>query len=151
MKTHISRVRRWLTGRPLGALTPILIGATLLVGAASLAVASDADTQPGPASHGPDARVWWRDKAAELRARVAAAALREQAATAAYSRMLTRRYPAGEAKQAILDERDAATKDLAGARLDVREFKQAAREAGVPDRWIDPEGPAPPWWVDPDS
>lgn len=146
MRARISRLQRRVAGVALAALTANTAGIATLVAAADVAVA-----QSAPASPGSDARAWWRDKAAELRARVAAAALREQAATAAYSRMLTRRYPAGEAKQEILDERDAATKAVAEARDEVREFKHEARAAGIPDRWIDPEGTPPPWWVDPDS
>jgi hypothetical protein len=64
--------------------------------------------------------------------------------------MLTRRYPAGDAKVAIIDERDLATQDLATAKDEVRQFKQEARAAHVPDTWIDPEGTPPPWWVDPE-
>lgn len=110
---------------------------------------AEAPAQAGPAAISPDQRAYWRDRAAQLRNRVAAAALREQAATAAYSRMLTRRYPAGDAKAAIIDERDLATREYADAVADVRAFKEDARRAGVPDQWIDPEGDAPPWWVDP--
>jgi len=105
----------------------------------------------GPAAVNPDQRAYWRDKAAEIRARVASAAIREQAATDAYSRMLTRRYPAGDAKQAIIDERDLAIKELADARKELKQFKEEARRAAVPDSWIDPEGAPPAWWVDPDS
>jgi hypothetical protein len=133
------------------ALAASCAAALLGSGLALFLPAPAAQAQSGAASVAPDQRAYWRDTAAELRARVAAAAVREQAATAAYSRMLTRRYPAGEAKAAIIDERDAAAKDLAEARAEVREFKQQARAAGVPDRWIDPEGQAPPWWIDPDS
>ena len=124
-----------------------LLGASL----APLLAASPARAQGAPAALSPDQRAYWRDTAAELRARVTAAAVREEAATAAYSRMLTRRYPAGQAKAAIIDERDVAARALAEARAEVRDFKQQARAAGVPDRWIDPEGQAPPWWIDPDS
>jgi hypothetical protein len=130
-------------------LAALALAAWLLPGA--LLLAHSVYAQSGPASVSPDQRTWWRDKAAELRARVAAAAVREQAATAAYSRMLTRRYPAGDAKLAIIDERDAAAKALAEARAEVREFKEQAHATSVPDRWIDPEGTPPPWWVDPDS
>jgi hypothetical protein len=117
----------------------------------ALVVAPVAHSDEGPAAINPDQRTYWRNTAAELRARVAAAAIREQAATAAYSRMLTRRYPAGDAKLAIIDERDTALRDLAEARAEVKTFKEQARAAGVPDRWIDPDGTPPPWWVDPDS
>jgi hypothetical protein len=133
----------------------VLAGLSALVLAVFLALASGsltpAHSESGPAAVNPDQRAYWRDKAVELRSRVAAAAIREQAATAAYSRMLTRRYPAGDAKLAIIDERDDAAKELADARAEVKTFKQDARSAGVPDSWIDPEGTPPPWWVDPDS
>jgi len=138
--------------RSLGAqrrLAALALAAWLMPGA--LLLAHTGNAQPGPASVSPDQRAWWRNKAAELRARVAAAAVREQAATAAYSRMLTRRYPAGEAKLAILEERDAAAKALADARVEVRDFKEQARSSSIPARWIDPEGTPPPWWIDPDS
>ena len=111
--------------------------------------AGTAASQAGPASISPDQRAFWQNSAAQLRTRVATAALRQEAATAAYSRMLTRRYPAGDAKLAIIDEREAATKGFADAVSEVREFKELARRASVPDSWIDPDGDAPPWWVDP--
>lgn len=103
----------------------------------------------GPAAISPNERASWSARATRLRARAAAAALRQEAATAAYSRMLTRRYPAGDAKLAIVEERELAAEDYADALAEVREFKEQARRAGVPDSWIDPEGDPPPWWVDP--
>lgn len=124
-------------------LLPLLV-APLLATAPGAAPA-----QPAPAAISPDQRAFWSNSAAQLRTRVAAAALREEAATAAYSRMLTRRYPAGDAKLAIIEDRDAAQKEYADAVAEVREFKELARRAGVPDSWIDPDGDAPPWWVDP--
>jgi len=130
-------------------LAALALAAWLMPGA--LLLAHTGKAQSGPASVSPDQQAWWRDKAAELRARVVAAIVREQAATDAYSRMLTRRYPAGEAKLAILEERDAATKALADARVEVRDFKEQARVSSIPDRWIDPEGTPPPWWIDPDG
>jgi hypothetical protein len=120
-------------------------------GLAVFAVAPPARADSGAAAISPDQRAYWRDKAAELRSRMAAAGVREAAATAAYSRMLTRRYPAGEAKLAIIDERDAALKELGETQVELREFKRQAREAGVPDQWIDPEGTPPSWWIDPYS
>jgi hypothetical protein len=138
---RISQGRRWIARLALAVLLLVTGGAL---------VSASAGAQ-GAASISPDPSAFWRSKAAELRARFAAAAVREQAATAAYSRMLTRRYPAGEAKLAILDEREAAAKALADARTELREFKEEARATGVPDRWIDPEGTPPPWWIDPDS
>lgn len=125
-------------------LFAILLATSCVAGAPA-----EAPAQAGPASLSPDQRAFWRDRATKLRTRVAAAALREQAATAAYSRMLTRRYPAGDAKLAIIEERDEATKEYATAVSNVREFKEEARRAGVPDSWIDPDGDAPPWWSDP--
>lgn len=130
-------------------LAALALAAWLMPGTLLLAYTGNA--QSGPASVSPDQQAWWRDKAAQLRARVAAAALNEQAATAAYSRMLTSRYPTGEAKRAILEERDAAAKALADARVEVRDFKEQARASSIPDRWIDPQGTPPSWWIDPDS
>lgn len=120
------------------AVTPLLFSAPV------------ARAQSDPGAIDPDQKAYWRDRAATLRAKVAAAIVREEAATAAYTRMLTRRYPAGEAKAAIIDERDLATQDVALAKDDLRQFKQQASEARVPDAWIDPDGTPPAWWVDPD-
>lgn len=133
------------------AAAGLLVASAGLVLPLRAAVAEPAGAPSPPAATNPDARLWWQNRAAQLRARVVAADLREQTATAAYSRMLTRRYPAGEAKQAILDEREAATKALAEAHAAVREFKRDARASEIPDRWIDPDGTPPPWWVDPES
>jgi hypothetical protein len=130
-------------------LAALALAAWLMPGA--LLLAHTGNAQSDPASVSPDQQTWWRDKAAELRGRMVAAAANEQAATAAYSRMLTSRYPTGEAKRAILEERDAATKALADARVEIRDFKEQARVSSIPDRWIDPEGTPPPWWIDPDS
>jgi len=132
-------------------LAAVSVGIFLAPGPLVLLSPAAAHAGSGPAAVNPDQRAYWRDKAAEIRARVASAAIREQTATDAYSRMLTRRYPAGDAKQAIIDERDLAIKDLADARKELKQFKDEARRAGIPDSWIDPEGTPPPWWVDPDS
>lgn len=137
-----SHSRRWL-------ISMVLASVASSIGA--VGGAPDVRAQAGAASLTPEQRDWWRDKAAQLRARTAAAALREQAASAAYSRMLTRRYPAGDAKLAIIDERDAATKELAEAIGEVRDFKEQARAEGIPHHWIDPDGEQPQWWVDPAS
>ncbi len=141
MNSLASNPRRWLAA--------LVLLAGIEQGLGALPGAPAAHAQSGAASLTPEQRNWWRSKAAELRARVAASALREQAASAAYSRMLTRRYPAGDAKLAIIDERDAATKELAEAIGEVREFKEQARAEGIPHHWIDPDGEAPAWWVDP--
>ncbi len=86
-----------------------------------------------------------------MRADVVSAMQRQQEATAAYSRMLSRDYPKGEAKAAIIKEREDAAKAVSDARAAVGEFKEQARRASVPDRWIDPDGDAPTWWTDPDE
>ncbi len=123
----------------------------LALAVALLAPALAALAQSAPAAIPTDQRAYWRDQAAKLRTQVAAAALREQAATAAYSRMLTRRYPAGDAKLAIIEERDQATQAYADAITELRDFTERARAAGVPDKWIDPDGTPPAWWIDPAS
>jgi hypothetical protein len=141
----MSSFRSWGLAPRVLALAAALAATPLLV------PAPVAHAQADPAAINPDQKAYWRDRAATLRARVASALVREEAATAAYSRMLTRRYPAGDAKVAIIDERDLAAQELASAKDDLRQFKQQAREASVPDHWIDPEGTPPPWWVNPDS
>jgi len=105
--------------------------------ALALAAAGAGPALAQPASLDAEARAYWIGKARQVHDRVAAAALREQAATDAYSRMLSRRYPAGEAKQAILDERERARKELAAAVEELDQLEEAARRAGVPQRWIE--------------
>jgi hypothetical protein len=136
---------------PLDARRSLTALALLALAASAGLAAPEALAQESPAAIAEEQQTFWREKAAQVRADVVSAMQRQQEATAAYSRMLSRDYPKGEAKAVIIKEREDAAKAVTEARAAVGQFKEEARRASVPDRWIDPEGEAPAWWTDPDA
>lgn len=106
-----------------------LAAAAALAALALPARASD----PVPADAG---RAWWQEHARELHASQRAAQARHEAAVAAYERMRSRGYPAGDARAAIVAERDAAAEALRAAERELEALPEQARRAGAPPGWI---------------
>ena len=102
--------------------------------------ASNVAPNPDLASPDPDRRLraQWEQRAQLAQARVSAAELRVERAEAAYTSMMTRNYPRGEAKEAILDERGKAQTELAAAQRELGELPNEARAADVPPAWVEP-------------
>jgi hypothetical protein len=86
-----------------------------------------ADPSAGPIADGD-----WEARATRARQRIAAAEQRLDQANAVYGNMMARSYPRGEAKQRIIDERDAAQSALDAARAELAAIEEGAAEAGDP-------------------
>ena len=128
---------------PLRRRLTIALFATL----ATLAFPLAAGAQAGALD--PSDRAYWQGQAAKMQSLVTQAALRQQAAEDAYSRMMSRRYPLGEAKAKIIEEREKAEKAVAQAVAEQQQFLEEARRAGVPHHWVEPESNvSEPWWRD---
>jgi len=101
---------------------------------------SNLPPNPDLASPDPDRRLraQWEQKAQLARARVTAAQLRVERAEAAYTSMMTRNYPRGDAKEEILVERSKAQAELAAAQGELANLPDEARAADVPPAWLEP-------------
>ncbi len=97
---------------------------------------------PNPDLTSPDPdrrlRAEWEQRAQLAQARVAAAQARVAQAEAAYTSMMTRNYPRGDAKQAIIEERSKAQAELADAQRELADLPSEARAADVPPAWVEP-------------
>lgn len=74
----------------------------------------------------------WRQRILEARLAVEKARARVAEAEVAYTQMRTRKYPRGEAKAELLQEREDAKQALAQAQRDLEELEDDARHAGLP-------------------
>jgi hypothetical protein len=79
----------------------------------------------------------WRERLAEARDEVESARKRAAAADEAVAHMRHRRRPRGEAREKLLDEREAARAALAEAERALEETLEAARRDGVPPGWLE--------------
>lgn len=122
------------------ALAGALLLAALAPGAAGAAApepAAEADTRGEEWSA-------WQQEIARARAELDRAGGRREAAEAAVARMRHRKRPRGEAREALLAERDAARAAHAEAEQALEEVVAAARRAGLPPGLLDAErAPAP--------
>jgi hypothetical protein len=89
----------------------------------------------GDAPEGDDGEAWKRTLA-EARARLDAATEQLARADAAYSQMMSRGHPAGDARAGIVAQRDDARSAYAGARCALPALVDRARRSGAPaDAW----------------
>lgn len=94
-------------------------------------------------------RAMWEQRLRDARAALAAARARHEAAELAYKHMRHRDRARGEARAAILEEREAARRALEEAEARLEALPEAARRAGVPPGWLridsedEPAAPAP--------
>jgi hypothetical protein len=100
----------------------------------------------GPALAGPPAasaplaregdRQAWEERFREARRALAEAQARHDGAIAAYKKMRSRNKARGDAKVAILTEREEAKAALAEAEQSLQALTEQARRAGVPPGWL---------------
>jgi hypothetical protein len=89
----------------------------------------------GDTPEGDDGEAWKRTLA-EARARLDAATEQLARADAAYSQMMSRGHPAGDARAGIVARRDDARSAYAGARCALPALVERARRSGAPaDAW----------------
>lgn len=86
------------------------------------AAEAEQSAAPGAASRGAAVEPGLRDARTAAQKGLAAARARLDAANAAYSKMMARNYPRGEAKVAIIDERDEARAAYAEATAEFRDL-----------------------------
>jgi len=91
-------------------------------------------------------RATWVGRIRDAQQAVEEARLREDEAAVGYGRARHKRKARGEAKRAILEERQESRGAVAEAQAKLDETMQAARRAGVPPGWVreatDGSGPA---------
>lgn len=85
----------------------------------------------GDTPDGDDGEAWKRTLA-EARARLDAATELLARADAAYSQMMSRSHPAGDARAAVVAQRDGARSAYAGARCALPALVERARRSGAP-------------------
>lgn len=113
--------------------------AALLAGPALASPAASEARTPADAADLED----WRERIADARADVGRAHQRRDAAESAVDRMRHRRYPRGEAREALFEEREAARQAVAEAERALEETLEEARRAGVPPGWLRAPAPQP--------
>lgn len=94
-------------------------------------------------------RAAWQERFREARRALAEAEARDAAALESYRKMKRRNQARGDAKVAIVSEREEARAALEKATADLEALTEEARRAGVPPGWLRdpaarPDAPAAP-------
>jgi hypothetical protein len=84
----------------------------------------------------PTDRETWVQAIRDSRENLAAARTRYEQSREAYSKMKRHRKARGEAREALVQEREEAAAALADAERNLEQLLESARRAGVPPGWI---------------